>query len=121
MTLGIDYKRLFNSSKATATVTGLDLVAAELNLLLNFKKHELFFGNNMGLDLEKYISLTNRTATFNLIKNDIEELFRKYRRATLKKIEMQFVSDKREIQIDLVVSVDKYGNNTFNIPLIVSN
>ena len=121
MTIGVDYKRMFNSSKATRTVSSAELVAAELNLLLNFKKYSLFFGNEMGLDLEKYISLTNRTAPFNLIKSDIEHLFRKYRRANLKKIEMQFNGESNEIQIDLTVSVGKYGNNTLNIPLLVTN
>lgn len=122
MIIGVDYKNIFNVEKPETNLTrGIEMIKAELELLLNFKKYSLFFGNNMGLDLEKYLYLTNRTATFNLIRSDIETLFRKYKRVTLKKVEMKFDDGANSITINVEVSYDKAGRNNITIPIRVQN
>lgn len=121
MIIGVDYRLLFDDKKAAKLKKGIEMIEAELTLLLNFKKYSLFFGNEMGLDLEKYLGLTNRTATFNLIRSDIEDLFRKYRRVKLKKIEMSFNDSNNSILIDVIVSMSGTSFNNIKIPLKVQN
>lgn len=121
MITGVDYKRIFNNSKGANLEFGVEMIAAELELLLGFKKYSLFFGNEMGLDLEKYLGLTNRTATFNLIKADIEELFAKYRRVKLRRIEMDFDGSSNSIIINVTVTMAGNSFNEITIPLRVQN
>jgi phage baseplate assembly protein W len=122
MITGVDYTNIFSSeSPETKLTQGLDMIKQELTLLLNFRKHSLFFGNNMGLDLEKYLYLTNKTATFNLIRSEIEALFRKYRRVTLKKIEIKFEDYKNAIVINVEVSYDRIGRSNITIPIRIQN
>lgn len=121
MIIGVDYKKIFDDSKSINLVSGSDIILAELTMLLNFQKYSLFFGNNIGLDLEKYIQLRNREATFNLIKSDIEQLFIKYKRAYLKSIDMKFNDDSNTIEITLYVTIDKNSSQVFSIPLVLSN
>lgn len=121
MIAGVDYKNIFNNSKAANIELGVNMIAAELELLLSFKKYSLFFGNNMGLDLEKYLGLTNRTATFNLIKADIEELFAKYRRVRLRRLEMEFDGSSNAIIINVTVTMVGNAVNEITIPLRVQN
>lgn len=121
MIVGVDYKDIFNNSKGTRLKIGVEMIRAELELLLNFKKYSLFFGNEMGLDLEKYLGLRNRTATFNLIKSDIEEMFAKYRRVKLKKVEMSFNESKNEVIINVTVAMAGQKYNNITIPIKVQN
>lgn len=90
MIKGVNYLSIFDEEGNTKLSTGADLVMAELSLIFKMDMHSLFFGNNMGLDLEKYLYTNNKVATFNLIKTDIEAFFTTYPKATLKKIEIQF-------------------------------
>lgn len=90
MIKGVNYLSIFDENGNTKLSTGADLVMAELSLIFKMDKYSLFFGNNMGLDLEKYLYTNNKVATFNLIKTDIEAFFTTYPKATLKKIEIQF-------------------------------
>lgn len=121
MIVGVDYKDIFNNSKAANLKYGIEMIRAELELLLGFKKYSLFFGNEMGLDLEKYLGLRNRTATFNLIKSDIETLFAKYRRVKLKRIEMSFNEAKNEIIVNVTVAMSGRTYNNITIPIKVQN
>jgi hypothetical protein len=97
------------------------MIRDELELLLNFKKHSLFFGNSIGLDLEKYLYLTNRTATFNLIRSEIESLFRKYRRVSLQKIQIRFDDKTNGLVINVEVSYDQFGRTTITVPFSIQN
>ena len=118
MNIGIDYRKLTDSSeRATNLVYGVDLIAAELDLLLSMQKHQLFFGNDIGLDLERYMYLENKNATFNLIKSDIEKLFNKYRRARLVNFKAKF--NDNSIEIELQVSPLDNQDRLMNIPLTV--
>lgn len=117
--IGTIYNKITEDGR-TYLASGSELVAGELALLLNFPKYSLFFGNNMGLDLEKYLHLKNKQAIFNLIKADIEKLFDKYGKVYLKKVDMIFGQDS-VLHITLTVSMDIQGRETFMIPLTVSN
>lgn len=121
MIIGVDYKDITNNSKATKLTMSIDMIRSELELLLNFKKYSLFFGNEMGLDLEKYLGLRNRTATFNLIKADIETMFAKYRRVKLKRVEMSFNDAKNEVVINVTVAMSGRSFNDITIPIRVQN
>lgn len=121
MIVGIDHKQLLDNAKAAKLKFGVEMIRSEIELLLNFKKYSLFFGNNMGLDLEKYLHLTNTTATFNLIKSDIEELFAKYRRVKLRRIEMSFDDDNMGVTINVTVSMSGTSYNNITIPFKVQN
>jgi uncharacterized membrane protein len=122
MIIGVDYKEIFNEdSKSTQLKDGLEMIKTELELLLNFKKYSLFFGNEMGLDLEKYIGLTNRKATFNLIKAEIEDLFIKYKRVQLRKLELNFEKNSNSILINVTVVMPGSNLNDITIPFKVQN
>ncbi len=121
MIIGVDYKDIFDESGSVRLKKDIEIITRELELLFRIRKYSLFFSNNMGVDLEKYIELSNETATFNLIKADIEQLFLKYRRAVLKKIDMSFSSLDSTIKIDLTVAVGESGRTVFHLPLILSN
>lgn len=120
---GTNYKDIFNQeTNSTNLLSGTALIRNELEFLLSFKKYSLFFGNNMGLDCEKYLGLSNRVATFNLIKSDIEDLFRKYKRAIIKNIKMVFNDDDNSIRIDITAVLSRQGKDSIiNIPLVLSN
>lgn len=114
---GTDYKDIFNpETNSTKLISGKELLAKELELLLNFKKYTLFFGNGMGLDCERYIHLTNRKATFNLIKSDIEKLFSKYKRAKIKNITMKFNESSNTIEIKIDAVPNTSGFSTMSTP-----
>jgi hypothetical protein len=123
MAIGIDYKEIFGSQttgkKAVILKSGTDLVKAELEALLNFKKHSLFFGNDIGLDCEKYLNLTNKVAIFNLISEEIEKLIAKYKRVTLKEISISFSKSESSLLINLTCL---YGSSTeeIQVPLVLS-
>lgn len=115
MPVGIDYKDIFNKEKnKTNLLRDEELVLSELSLLLGISKGSLFFGNNIGLDLEKYLYLTNKVAAFNLMRSDLEEFFTKYRRAKLEKIDMRFNKEDSSVDIELTVSVQ---NKLLSLPL----
>lgn len=117
---GVDYRNIFNSDKATQLVSGADLVVAELNLILQMQKYSLFFGNNMGFDAERFLSLMNKTATFNLIKSELEEVFSKYNKATLIKTTMNFDNSSSELTINLSITINDSGD-IVNIPFTLSD
>jgi hypothetical protein len=118
---GVDYRDIFDDSvSSTKLITGASLVASELRLLMNMKKYTLFFGNEMGLDCEKYIGLTNRVATFNLIRSEIETLFKKYKRASIRKIDMSFNEETNSIDILMTVFLVANPNRTFTVPFSIS-
>lgn len=98
-------------------ITGPELIKSELEFLLTTPKHTLFFGNSLGLDLERYLHLLNTTATLNLIKDEIEELFIKYRKVYLLRIEMDFDNANNALNIDLVVSRDPSGRDMIRVPI----
>jgi len=121
MIIGVDYRDMFDSAKATRLKRDTEMILAELNLLLNMEKYSLFFGNNMGLDCEKYLNLTNKTAIFNLVKSEIEGLFIKYKRAIINKIEISFEDESSSLVVNLYVSTSRSGYNSFLIPIRISN
>jgi hypothetical protein len=122
MATGTDYKNLTNTAtKKTALIYGKTLIRNELEMLFSLEKYSLFFGNDFGLDLNKYLSLTNRAATFNLIKADIEDTLRKYGKVTPTSLNMRFDEAENSIVIDLTVSLTPGGNSLVTIPITVSN
>jgi hypothetical protein len=119
MPTGVDYRDIVNTkTKETRLIGTEELVLAELSLLLNMDKHTLFFGNNMGLDLSKYLHLTNKVAVFNLVRADIEDFFKVYRRATLVDISMRFDESRLKLVIDLTLNI---AGNITRLPLEISN
>jgi hypothetical protein len=126
MITGVSYKNIFKKESnviqnETIITRDIEMIRDELELLLNFKKHSLFFGNSIGLDLEKYLYLTNRTATFNLIRSEIESLFRKYRRVSLQKIQIRFDDKTNGLVINVEVSYDQFGRTTITVPFSIQN
>lgn len=123
MSVGTKYNELFNeNSLATKTISGIEVIKEELKMLINFPKYSLFFGNDIGLDLEKYLYLTNRMATFNLIRADIEAMFEKYGRARLSKIEMRFDNTSNAVIIDIeVITGAANSQRTFNLSMNLSD
>jgi hypothetical protein len=104
MAVGVNYLDIFDNNDNIKLISGVDLVIAELQLLFTLEKYSLFFGNEMGLDLDKYIYTNNKLATFNLIRSDIEKFFKRYSKAALKKLEMKF--DKTGmVTIDIYIDV----------------
>lgn len=118
MAKGIDYRNIFSKNESTNLVEGEELIKAELLLLMSMPKYSLFFGNKMGLDLEKYLGVTNKSAAFNLIRADIEELFSKYRRAKLVSLEMEFDDKNLAIIINITVAIN---NRLVTVPVTLSN
>lgn len=122
MAIGTDYKEIFKlnsaGNKETVLKSDTDLIKAELELLLNFKKHSLFFGNDIGLDLEKYINLSNRVATFNLIKADIEKLIAKYKKVKLKSINIEFSDAESVLKVNVVVTTGNY-ESTIDLSMLI--
>ena len=122
MPTGTNRESIYNeTTKATNTVSSLDLIKQEVELLLSFKKYSLFFGNEMGLSPEKYLGLRNRTATFNLIKSELEALFYRYKRVRIKEIQMAFDDVESKITIDLTLTMNNYRQGEFNIAFDISN
>lgn len=107
MPTGVNSKALFRN-KTTNYLSGIDLIKSELETLLSIQKFSLFFGNNIGLGPEKYLGLSSRTATFNLIKREIEVFFSKYNRVKLVGIEMSFDNSKSELIINLKLATTAY-------------
>lgn len=111
--IGTPFKEIFNKDdKASNLISGAELIKSELEFLLTIEKHSLFFGNDLGIDLDRYLYLLNKTATFNLIKSDLEELFAKYNRVYLIKVDMSFERTGKAT-IDLVVSQNRDGTQSF--------
>lgn len=104
---------------STKLTQGAKLIQSELTFLVQTRKHSLFFGNDLGLDLERYLYLLNNQATFNLIKDEIEVLFNKYKKVYLQRIDMQFNDMQRSLSINVEVSIDPNGNNLITIPINV--
>jgi hypothetical protein len=116
MATGTKYYELFDTnSKSTKLISGSALIAEEIRILVSIQKYSLFFGNNIGLGVNKYLFLSNKLATFNLIKADIEKLFSKYKRAQLLKTEMVFDELTNTLVITLTVTTNLYNKNTFNV------
>lgn len=116
MNIGVSHKEL-NVNNATVLSSGAKLVAHELELLLNMPKYGLFFGNNMGVDLEKYLYLKNKQATFHLIRDDIVEALRKYGKANLKELTLVFGADST-LTIVLTVTV-KSTQELVTLPIVL--
>ena len=104
---------------STKLTQGAKLIQSELTFLAQTRKHSLFFGNDLGLDLERYLYLLNNQATFNLIKDEIEVLFNKYKKVYLQRIDMRFNDMQRSLSINVEVSIDPNGNNLITIPINV--
>jgi hypothetical protein len=122
MAVGTQYNELFNvASKATKTIRSTDLIKAELEVLLGFTKYSLFFGNNMGLDLEKYLHLTNRLATFNLVRSEIEKTLMKYGRVNLLKLDITFNKENNTLDIDMTLSPKRSRRSTFDLSLTLGD
>lgn len=107
MKFGVDYKEL-NKDNKTPIKYGLDLVQSELELLIGMSKYDLFFGNGLGLNLEKYLHLTNKTAIIHLIKDDIAEMLRTYNKASLRELRIEFENDTK-LKITILVFVKEAG------------
>lgn len=119
MPIGVDYRQIIDTqNKVTKLKRNEELILAELSLLLNLEKGSLFFGNNMGLDLSKYLHLTNKLAIFNLVRADIEDFFKSYRRATLVNIEINFDDKELKLIINLTINI---AGRLSTLPLSVSN
>ncbi len=120
--IGVPFKQLFNKEeKATNLTTGVETIKDELQFLLSIPKHSLFFGNDLGLDLERYLHLLNRQATFNLIKTEIENLFSKYNRVYLVKLDITFRDQDRALLIDITCSTDIEGHNVFTTQMTLED
>lgn len=118
---GVNYKNIINKlTGKTNLISNIELIRQELELLFNIEKYSLFFGNEIGVDLSKYLHLTNRTATFNLIKTEIEVALRKYGKVVPVSIDMRFDDSTNTIVIDLVVSPIANRNTTITVPITVS-
>lgn len=115
---GVAFSKIFQN-KEVNLVNGVELFQSELNFLFTTPKHSLFFGNNLGVDLSRYLHLLNTQATLNLIKADIEDVLIKYGRVYLRKIEMNFNTVKDSLSINIEVSTDSQGRNIVEIPLTV--
>lgn len=121
MAIGTDYRNLTTTTGKTKLINSNELIKRELEMLFNFDKYSLFFGNEIGINLNKYSHLTNRTATFNLIKTDIETALRKYGKVIPISINMKFIEDTNSIKIDLVVASVANRNVPITVPITVSN
>lgn len=117
MRTGVIYNEI-NTNNSTAIRSGATLIAKELELLLNMSKHDLFFGNNMGIDLERYLYLRNRQATYHLIRDDIVDLLRKYGKVNLRELSIVFKSGTLEIYLTVEV---KSTLEVFTVPLILKS
>lgn len=103
MAVGVDYRNIFENGKVKL-VERDELIKAELGMLFSMPKNSLFFGNNIGLDLSKYLQLSNNQAVFNLIKKDIEKVLESYRKVRPVNIEMLFNTNSGDLTINLTVS-----------------
>lgn len=121
---GVDYREIIKYDeteqgpvpiRTTNLVSGMRLIVAELNMLLDFPKHSLFFGNDLGLDLGKYQFVDNKTSVFNLIKKDIVSLFNKYGRARLMSLSIVFNERTNAIEIEINASPYHASQNSFSI------
>lgn len=122
MATGTNTYQLFDTkSKATKTLSGINLIKQEVEFLLGHIKYSLFFGNNMGFSAERFLSLRNRIATFNLIRAELEKLFSKYKRASIRTIEMSFDQTTNTIVVDLTLATGTYGTNLFNVSFNLEN
>lgn len=115
MNYGVSYKQM-NLNGGTPVSFGAKLIADELEFYLTMPKYSLFFGNEMGLDLEKYLFLPNKTATFHLIKSEIENALSNYNKVILQEITMVF--EETKLIIDLRVLVKSTGES-FTLPLLL--
>lgn len=116
MNIGITYKDI-NSNNATVLKTGVDLIRDELTLLLNMPKHSLFFGNNIGIDLERYLYLRNRKAVYHLIRDDIIDTLNKYGKVVLERLSIVFrETSTLEILLHVIVRATR---ETIVIPIVV--
>ena len=104
MAVGVGYKNIFDGNGKIRFIERDELIKEELEMLLTFPKNSLFFGNNMGLDLNKYLQLSNNQAVFNLIKKDIEKVLENYRKVRPVNIEMLFNPNSGNLTINLTVS-----------------
>lgn len=107
MNFGITYNNLLKRG-STPITSQEELIKEELKMLLGLKKHSFFFANNMGLDLERYLYLTNKQATFHLIKEDIEELLNKYKKVTLAELSIEFVENSK-LKIIIITRIANTG------------
>lgn len=113
MNIGISYKNI-NENGTTKLTSGVNLIKDELTLLLNMPKYSMFFGNNMGLDLEKYLYLRNRKAVYHLIKDDITNVLDNYGKVRLRELRILF--NDYELKIILEVAV-RATNELILLPL----
>ena len=121
MAIGTNYKELINTdSNETQLIKGLDVIKMELEVLLGFERYTLFFGNNMGLDANRFLQLRNPLATFNLIKAEIEKLIVKYNRVRLVKTEMIFKEDTSTLEINLTV-IPKGARESLDVQITLGN
>lgn len=114
MPVGTIMTNLFNG-KSVNYISGVEVIKEEVKFLIGFQKYSLFFGNNIGLGPEKFLHLTDRLATYNLIKEEIEKLFSSYRRAKLLEVRMEFNESTSAVVITLTLATGSYANNTFNV------
>ena len=113
------FKRTFVKARQTI-LTKIYKWLVMIWFAFNIEKYSLFFGNEIGVDLSKYLHLTNRTATFNIIKTEIEVALRKYGKVVPVSIDMRFDDSTNTIVIDLVVSPIANRNTTITVPITVS-
>lgn len=122
---GVRFDKIFNTRSntegeviaETQLVSGAKLIQSEIEFLLKTEKHTMFFGNNLGADLNKYLHLLNNQATYNLIKSELEDMFIRYRKVYLQKMSMNFNNLNKTLEINIEVSLDSRGTNIINIPL----
>lgn len=113
MYIGLSHKQI-NRNGATVLSSGAELIAHELELLLNMPKHSLFFGSDLGLDLEKYLFLSNKQAMHHLIRDDILKVLEQYGKVDLVRLTTAFQGST--LIITLVVRV-KTTQQAITIPL----
>lgn len=123
---GVTFKQIFSKGETeagrltapeTILASGAKLIQSELQFLLETERYSMFFGNGIGADLDKYTYLMNNRATYNLIRDELEKLFAKYKKAYLQKITMNFNNAEKRLYININVSTDRAGENAIMIPL----
>lgn len=122
---GIAFNRIFKIPEKTEEIktpetiitVGAELIKSEISFLLTTERHSLFFGNNIGADLEQYLYLMNSRATYNLIKDELEQIFLKYKKVYLNKVDMEFNNINKTLEIKIDVSTDSQGLEIIEIPL----
>lgn len=102
MIKGVNREQIFKDGKLNL-IEGEGLYKQELEFLFNIPKGTLFFGNDLGLDLEAYLFLSNNQAIFTLIKEQIEKAILSYKKVAIERLELLFEELEGRLTINLLL------------------